>query len=114
MQNCDILVKEALMRAEQAGADVKFINTLDMKIGRCTGCGACSAGRDKGKQVRCIVKDDYQVLEEAVLEADGIVVAAPVYVLGPVGQMKNFIDRFWTGARQSSSISRAGKTQRKG
>lgn len=94
MKNGELLVKHALMAAQEAGAEVKYINTLKLKIEHCTGCGACSRARESGKQISCIIKDDYSILEQAVLDADAIVVAAPVYVLGPVGQFKNFVDRF--------------------
>ena len=40
------------------------------------------------------LKDDYLELENEVLEADGIIVAAPVYSIAPTSQLKNFIDRF--------------------
>ena len=94
MKCSEILVKEALLKAKEAGAEVKFISTVNMDIQHCKGCGACSAGRDRGKQIKCIIKDDYEILEQAVLEADGIIVAAPVFAIAPVGQFKNFIDRF--------------------
>ncbi len=94
MRCSEIMVKEALYKAKEAGAEVEFISTLDMTIGHCTGCGACSKLREKGGPVRCVVKDDYQKLEEAVLDADGIILAAPVFAVGIVGQFKNFVDRF--------------------
>lgn len=94
MKNCEILVKEALMGAEAAGAEVAFVRTIDLDIGHCIGCGACSAGMRKSGRVRCVLHDDYEALSEAVLEADAVVVAAPVYVLAPAGQFKNFVDRF--------------------
>jgi len=93
-KNCDIVVKQALMAAKEAGAQVKFVNTMNMKINHCTGCGACSRSRDNGGQIKCVLKDDYLELENEVLEADGIIVAAPVYSIAPTGQLKNFIDRF--------------------
>ena len=37
---------------------------------------------------------DPLLYEEACLEADGIIIAAPVYAVGIVGQFKNFVDRF--------------------
>ena len=101
--NCDICAKQALMAAEAAGADVKFINTMNMDITHCRGCGACSASRDKGKQIKCILKDDYLTLENEVLEADGIILVAPVYSLAPTGQMKNFLDRFGAAHDLSSA-----------
>ena len=41
--NCDILTKEALYGAREAypDAEIKFINTQRLNIGRCIGCGAC-------------------------------------------------------------------------
>lgn len=94
--NCDILCKEALYGAREAypDAEIKFINTQRLTIDRCIGCGACSTGFEKGKDNNCIIKDDFQMVEEAVREADAIILAAPVYALQPVGQFKNFVDRF--------------------
>lgn len=93
---CDILTKEALYSAKEAvpDAEVKFINTIRLRIGRCIGCGACSRALENGKDNDCIVKDDFQVLEELVRWADALIVAAPVYVLQPAGQYKDFVDRF--------------------
>lgn len=96
MGNTDILVKEALYGAKEAtpDAEIKFINTNKLKIDRCIGCGACSTRLEKGGDNDCIVKDDLQALEEDIRAADCIVLGAPVYVLQPVGQFKNLIDRF--------------------
>ena len=93
-KSCDQITKQALMAARETGADVKFINTVNLTVGHCKSCAACIIGRDRGGQIKCAVKDDYQMLEEAILDADGVIIAAPVYALGPVGQLKNFIDRF--------------------
>ncbi|MDL2293006.1 flavodoxin family protein [Ruminococcaceae bacterium OttesenSCG-928-D13] len=93
--NTDIVVKEALYGAKAAGAEVAFVNTVNLKIGRCIGCGACSRMfEDEGKPCECIIKDDFQALEEKIWDADAVVVGAPVYVLQPVGQFKDFVDRF--------------------
>jgi multimeric flavodoxin WrbA len=91
--NCDIVVKEALMGAKAAGAEIRFVNTVRLNIDRCTGCGACDKRREKGGPSRCIIKDDFPFVENEILDADAMIVAAPVYVLGPVGQYKNLCDR---------------------
>lgn len=91
--NCDIVVKQALLAAKDAGADVHFVNTVNLKLDRCTGCGACDKRRDKGGPSRCIIKDDFPFVENEILEADAMIVAAPVYVVAPVGQYKNLCDR---------------------
>lgn len=113
-KNCDILVKQALIAAKEAGAEVKFINTMNMDIRHCTGCGACSKLRDKGKQIKCIIKDDYLTLEDAILDADGIVVAAPVYSLAPTGQLKNYVDRFGAAHDRAAALAEQNKRIREG
>ncbi len=94
--NTDMLVMEALYGAKEGAkdAEVTFINTNRLKIDRCIGCGACSTNLEKGGDNDCIIKDDMQMVENAVREADCIIVGAPVYVLQPVGQFKNVVDRF--------------------
>lgn len=114
MHNCDIVVKQALMAAREAGAEVKFINTMAMKIDHCTGCGACSRSRDEGGQIKCVRKDDYLKLEDEVLNADGIIVGAPVYALAPTGQMKNFIDRFGAAHDLASATAEQEKRMKEG
>jgi len=110
MANNDILVKEALFGAKEAGAEVEFVNTVNMKIGRCTGCGVCSTRFQKGEDTQCIIKDDFQELEEKILNADAIILAAPVYVLEPVGQFKDFIDRF--GPRHDLAATKGEQDKR--
>lgn len=93
-QRCDIMVKEALFAAKEAGAEVQFINTMGMRIDHCHACDYCARCRDKGDvEVRCCLKDDYHILEEAYYDCDGIIIGAPVYAVGIVGQFKNFLDR---------------------
>ena len=94
--NTDILVKEALYGAKEAApdAEIRFVSTFKMNIGRCRGCGACSTNLEKGKDNDCIFKDDFQALENEIRAADCLIVGAPVYVLQPVGQYKDFVDRF--------------------
>jgi len=93
-QRCDIMVKEALFAAKEAGAEVQFINTMAMRIDHCHACDYCSRCRDKGDvEIHCCLKDDYHILEEAYLDCDGIIIAAPVYAVGIVGQFKNCLDR---------------------
>ncbi|MBO5657137.1 MAG: flavodoxin family protein, partial [Agathobacter sp.] len=81
-QRSDILVKEALFAAKKAGADVQFINTMRLDIGHCRACDYCSRMKEKGEvEIHCCFKDDYHILEEACLDADGIIIAAPVYAV---------------------------------
>lgn len=94
MKCSEIMVKEALFAAEEAGAEVEFIRTVHLRIDHCSGCGICSMKRGQGSNVHCIKKDDYAELEEKILDADGLIIASPVFSVGITGQLKNFIDRF--------------------
>lgn len=92
--NCDIVLKQALIGAmETCDVEVAYINTCHLKIDRCTGCGACDKTREKGNLSICVRKDDFQFLESEIVDADALIVAAPVYVLGATGQYKNVCDR---------------------
>lgn len=94
MKNCEILVKEALLEAQAMGAEVQFIRMIDLDIKPCNGCGGCGNSLQKGGSGRCVIKDDLPMVDEAFMESDAIIVAAPVYALGPSGQLKQMVDRF--------------------
>ncbi|MFV0364371.1 MAG: flavodoxin family protein [Suipraeoptans sp.] len=114
-QRGDVMVKEALFAAKEAGADVEFINTVRMDIGHCRACDYCSRMRDNGEEeIHCCFKDDYHILEEACLDADGIIIAAPVYAVGIVGQFKNFVDRFGPAHDRAALIEENKKKRRRG
>ena len=53
--NAEILLKEALMACEDAGAEVTMINLRDFNILDCTGCTACTQGMSQGKNVGCVL-----------------------------------------------------------
>ncbi len=95
--NCKKFLNKAIeaARAENPEVEIEVIDCMKLKITHCIGCGACSRMLQSGKgQISCIQKDDFEALSDAVLAADAIIVAAPVYVLEATGQLKNFIDRF--------------------
>ena len=75
-------------------AEVRVIDLLDAEIGFCRGCGRCS-GDDLTKPLGdCSVRDDdtREVLEE-VVSSDILVLATPVYVMGPTALMKRLMER---------------------
>lgn len=114
-QRSDVMVKEALFTAKATGAEVKFINTVRMDIGHCRACDYCSRVRDRGdEEIRCCLKDDYHILEEACLEADGIIIGAPVYAVGIVGQFKNFVDRFGPSHDRAALLEENKKREQEG
>jgi hypothetical protein len=41
LSNTEILAKEALMGAQELGAEVEIVRLMDLDIKPCTGCNAC-------------------------------------------------------------------------
>jgi multimeric flavodoxin WrbA len=80
------MVIEAL-RQQGAGVIAHFVN--DMNIQGCQGCGQCkSLGR-------CVLLDDMQPLYDDISEADGIILATPVYMWQMSAQLKLPYDRLY-------------------
>jgi multimeric flavodoxin WrbA len=92
--NTEVFVKEALMGAEAAGADVEFIRVLDLEIKPCTGCSACFMPLLTGNgKPGCPIKDDFAFLDEKIMDSDGLIVGSPIYEKGPQGLLKVLNDR---------------------
>lgn len=102
--NCDTVLKQALLGAQTAGAEVEFLNTCNLRIDRCVGCGACDKVREKGGMSVCIHKDDFPFVEDLIMEADALIVAAPVYSIAPVGQYKNLCDKMGASHDRSALL----------
>ena len=98
--NTEIMVREALDAARQAGAETELFLVADKKITPCDGCGACMGGDG------CVVDDDMQDLYRQFEAADGVIFGTPVYFINVSAQAKAIIDR-------SISLMRAGKLKGK-
>jgi multimeric flavodoxin WrbA len=90
----EIFIKEALMAAEETGVEVKFIRMLDLDIKPCKGCMVCNMSLFQGGDGKCAINDDLAFVDEKVFESDGLLIGAPVYVLGPTGMLKVVVDRW--------------------
>lgn len=113
MGNTEILVKEALMGAEEAGAEVELVRLMDLNLKPCTGCNECVADIfEKGGNGACTIKDDLQFIEEKILECDGLIVGSPIYEKSPTGYLKILSDRM--GASHDMSLKLSAKKQREG
>jgi multimeric flavodoxin WrbA len=95
LSNTEILVKEALMGAEEAGAQVEFVRLHDLTIKPCTGCNACVIDLfEKGGPGKCIIKDDdFEFIDEKIMECDGLILGSPIYEKSPSGLLKILNDR---------------------
>lgn len=85
--NSDILCDSFAEGARKAGHSVSKVFLADKKIAYCTGCGACNSSH------KCVIKDDMADILDAMVKADVIVLATPVYFYSMTGQLKTMIDR---------------------
>lgn len=92
--NNDAMCKQALMGAKSEGAKIEFINMQNLHIEHCTGCIACVQGLFSGKGNFCALRDDFEWLLDKMLDADGIVMAVPIFEKGASGLFRTITDRF--------------------
>lgn len=81
------LMEAALDGAVEAGAEVEAIDIAKLKIKYCTACDSCHG---KGE---CSIKDDFNVVMEKLLAADGIICSSPNYITNVTAQLKTLFDR---------------------
>lgn len=86
--NTEILVREALDGAKEAGADeVEFLSVADKNIAPCDACDSCAGTGE------CRIEDDMQEIYQKLLAADGIILGTPVYIWSMCAQAKILMDR---------------------
>ncbi|MDD1705690.1 MAG: flavodoxin family protein [Methanoregulaceae archaeon] len=82
-----MLVQWVLEGAEATGATTELMDLASLRIEACNACESCSLTG------QCVYNDDFFLLYERMIAADGIVLGSPVYIDNVTGQMKVFIDR---------------------
>lgn len=94
MSNCDIMVKHALMECEKEGCETAFIRADDLDISNCTGCIGCVIGIMSGRgRGYCVKHDDFDILDECVMQSDAVILACPTYETSVTGRFKTICDR---------------------
>ena len=86
--NSDLLCDEFMRGAKESGNNVTKINVASKKIAPCHACYFC--GEHGGE---CVYKDDMAEILQAMIDADVLVLASPVYFYSIDAQMKAVIDR---------------------
>ena len=85
--NTDRLLDEALRGAKSGQAEVEKLVVDKMKITPCREYYGCL------KDGNCVIRDDMDIIIPRLLEADGIIVASPMFFYGVTAQLKALIDR---------------------
>jgi len=85
--NSEVLAKEFLKGAKDAGHNAEFVTLQDKEIKFCKGCLACQ------KLGACVIKDDSNEIVEKMKNADVIAFATPIYYYEMSGQLKTMLDR---------------------
>ena len=93
MSNTEVMVKQALNACRDAGHEVRFIRVEDLDIKDCTGCIACVLGMIRGGKGGCHLKDDFHIIDEALMECDALIAGCPTYEMGPTGTYRTVCDR---------------------
>ena len=88
------MLEHALKGAAAAGAETELIHLIDLNATGCRSCFACKrlGGKSFG---RCAVKDDLTDILNRSLEADAIIISAPVYFGDVPGMVRNLFERLW-------------------
>jgi len=81
------LVNAVMQGAAETGARYEVVDVCALDIEFCIGCGICYESGE------CIHSDDFLLLFEKMMEADGIVLGSPVYINSVSAQMKLVLDR---------------------
>jgi multimeric flavodoxin WrbA len=85
--NTEILAGTALKAIEEEGLETEIVPLAGKDIRPCTACMACS------KSETCSIKDDLMPVYQKMKEADGIILASPVYYGSCTALLKGLMER---------------------
>jgi multimeric flavodoxin WrbA len=98
--NSERLLRMALDILSKEGIEVELITLHDKRINPCIydACKAACARRYTGPEVgwghfECIQKDDAAEIFKKLREADGLIIACPVYFSGVPGKLRALLER---------------------
>jgi len=99
--NTEVMVRTALEKAQQRGAETELISLAGKTISPCDACFSCE------KTGKCHIKDDMQYIYHKLLEADGVIFGTPVYFWNVTAQAKALIDRTYSLYEKSGLRNKA-------
>ncbi len=87
------VLKEAARVFEEEGAEYKIINIGAGAVHGCIGCASCK------KTGKCAIDDEVNEASALLSEADGVLIASPVYYAAPNGSLLAFLDRLFYSSK---------------
>ena len=97
--NTNYLIDQILSELDSQGIDAEKIVLNEYKVGPCQAHENCASVSE------CLQKDDGQWILEKFSEADGVILASPVYFGTISAQMKAFMDRSFFLFRHGVSLN---------
>jgi multimeric flavodoxin WrbA len=97
MGNCELIVKEISARLP-GPVELSMVRLVEKDIRPCKACYRCLTGD-------CPHQDDFGAVLDAIVSADGVIVAAPVYLLGAHSSLQRFLDRGLQFFRRIEALS---------
>ncbi len=85
--NTAALLSEAVAGARDSGARVEEFVLRDCRISPCLEIYGCKQDGE------CVIKDDFQRVRDAMLAADGLMIATPIFFYTVSAHMKMLMDR---------------------
>jgi len=98
--NTEMLTAHTLKAIAEEGLDTELIPLAGLDIGPCDACDVCR------KEERCPIEDDLFPIYLKMKEADGIILASPVYFGSATAQIKGLMDRTGCLARHHGDLFR--------
>ena len=87
--NTEQLLNFVLEKLSKQGIETELVTLYDKKIVGCTGCVYC-----RPVSAECVIKDDdFAPIFEKMLEADAILIGAPVYFGTAPAKLKGLLER---------------------
>ena len=89
--NTDMLLRQALKGASDAGAETELIQLSELTFSGCRSCFACKrAGAETG---RCMWKDDLRPVFDKIFSSDTVFMGSPIYLGNVSGMMYCLMER---------------------
>ncbi|EFE72456.1 flavodoxin family protein [Streptomyces viridosporus] len=90
--NTTDVLRHAAAHAADRGVEFEIVDLRNVRMERCGPCGDCN-----DRTFVCAVRDDIPSVVGRMIDADGIVFAAPVHGFGTASLMQTFIERAGVG-----------------